>query len=159
MKRWSNLQNRVYAMVASEIPFQIHFVACPMRSQCGSSLIPRCFITIGKRIVWDYPRDFPAECTSPYSPCIKAHSISSILDEWLNTPRSRLLEAEYPEDEWGLTDILLAVDRRMGRRRLMALAERTDNAEVKSIVATRLGLPSVSGSAHPGPESADMPQP
>ena len=51
MKRWSNLQKRVYAMTAPEIPFQIHCVAYPMRSQRGSTLIPRCFITIGKRFI------------------------------------------------------------------------------------------------------------
>jgi hypothetical protein len=159
MKPWSNLQKRVYAMASSEVSFQIHFVAYPMRSQCGSSLIPRCFVTIGKRIIWDYPRDFAADCSSPYSPGVKAHSITSILHQWLDTPGSRLLEAEYPEDEWGLTDILLAIDRRMGRRRLMLLAQRTRNVEVLAIIATRLGLPGVPGLLNVGPESANMPQP
>jgi hypothetical protein len=138
MKPWSKLQKRVYAMVSPDVPFQIHFVAYPMRSQRGSTLIPRCFITIGDNIIWDYPRDFPVDCTSPYSPCVKAHAITSILHQWLDTPGARLLKTEYPGDEWGLTDILLAIDRRMGRKRLLLLAEKTRNNEVKSIVTSRL---------------------
>ncbi len=52
MKRWSKLQTRIYSMIDPKVPFQIHYIAYPMRSQRGSTSIPRCYITIDKEIIW-----------------------------------------------------------------------------------------------------------
>jgi hypothetical protein len=146
MTRWSKLQARIDAMVAMEVPFQIHCIAYPMRSQRGSTLIPRCYITIGDRIIWDFPRDFPEACTDPYSASTECVPITAILRKWTDTPDADLLQFRPQEDKWGLAEILLAVDRRMGQRRLKALYERTKSEAVKAIIAMRLGAgPSLEG--------------
>ena len=138
MKRWSKLQTRIYSMVDPAIPFQIHYIAYPMRSQCGSTLIPRCYITIGKEIIWDFPSNFPGACVDSYSACSECLPIAAILREWTDAPKDDLLEFAPPADRWGLAEILLAVDRRMGKRRLHLLCERTHSEQVKAIIAMRL---------------------
>jgi hypothetical protein len=139
MKRWSKLQARIYSMVDPAIPFQIHYIAYPMRSQRGSTLIPRCYITIGKEIIWDFPRDFPSACVDSYSACGECLPITTILREWTDTSSDDLLAFAPPADRWGLAEILLAVDRRMGQKRLCRLYAKTKNEKVKAIIATRVG--------------------
>ena len=95
-KRWSKLQARVYSMVEPTVPFQIHYIAYPMRSQRGSTLIPRCYITIGQEIIWDFPHDFPSACVDPYSACVECLPIASILREWTDASRNGLLELRRP---------------------------------------------------------------
>lgn len=138
MKRWSKLQSRIYAMVAPEVPFQIHCIAYPMRSQCGSTLIPRCYITIGTEIIWDFPHDFPSACVDSYSPCLAIQPITTLLRMWTDTSNEDLQEFAQAADQWGLAELLLAVDRRMGQKRLRALHERTKSEKVKAIIAMRL---------------------
>jgi hypothetical protein len=138
MKRWSKLQSRVYDLIAPEVPFQIHCIAYPMRSQRGSTNIPRCYITIGKEIVWDFPRDFPEACIDSYAACPEINSITTILRMWTDASNDELLRFAPPEDRWGLTEFLLAVDRRMGQRRLRFLYEQTKNEKIRAIIETRL---------------------
>jgi hypothetical protein len=138
MKRWSKLQSRIYRMVAPQLPFQIHYIAYPMRSQFGSTSIPRCYITIGKEIIWDFPRDFPDACVDSYAACTECLPITTILRMWTDASNDGLLEFAPPADRWGLAEILLAVDRRMGRNRLRLLHERTKNENVKAIIDMRL---------------------
>ena len=140
MKRWSKLQSRIYGMVAPQLPFQIHYIAYPMRSERGSTLIPRCYITIGKEIIWDFPRDFPDACVDSYSACTECFPIATLLRMWTDASSDDLLEFAPPADRWGLAEILLAVDRRMGRKRLRLLYERTKNENVKAIIDMRLNF-------------------
>ena len=62
--------------------------------------------------------------------------ISNLIEEYIQRPNEELL-ADFPNDEWGNVDILLACDRRVGKKRLQVLAERTRNAKVKSIIEKR----------------------
>ena len=56
--RWSKLQTALYQIIDPNIKFQIHCVAYPMRSKTGyaNDDMPRYWITIGKKIIWDYPQ-------------------------------------------------------------------------------------------------------
>lgn len=125
-------------MVAPEVPFQIHCIAYPMRSQCGTTSIPRCYITIDKEIVFDFPKDFPDACVDSYSPCPDIAAITTILRMWTDASNEGLMEFAPPDDRWGLAEVLLAVDRRMGQKRLRLLDERTKNDKVRAIIAMRL---------------------
>lgn len=58
MKRWSKLQKELYLIIDPEIDFQIHCAVYPMRSDRATSPCPRYWITIGKEIIFDYPKDF-----------------------------------------------------------------------------------------------------
>ncbi len=138
MKRWKELQERLVDVVAPTVPFKIHIEAYSMQASCVA-ISSHCIIAVGDTIIWDYPCVFHEDCTNPDTGAIDAHAIVAVVQQWLDTPSSRLLATQYPEDEWGLTEILLAVDRRMGRRRLQSLKRRTRSAHVKSILAARLG--------------------
>jgi hypothetical protein len=125
------------AFIAPEADFQIHCVAYPMHSQRGSTDLSRYWITIDKKIIWDYPKQFLNEYHGKgyhYSDN-KAHrlkdcypygsevsDISELIREYLNTPKDKLLEP-FTNDKWGLTDILRVCDVRVGKRRLLEIKQ------------------------------------
>ena len=57
MSAWSKLQKSLYLIVADNVDFQIHCSVYRMKSQRGSTDIPRYWITIGKDIIFDYNMD------------------------------------------------------------------------------------------------------
>ena len=61
-KRWSKLQSRLYNLMDEKAEFQIHCALYEMNSNDGyhGSKLPRYFITIGKDMVFDYPKQFDA---------------------------------------------------------------------------------------------------
>jgi len=50
--------------------------------------------------------------------------ISNLIREYIDTPKAALLAKTLENDHWGLTDILKASDKRIGRRRLLELKDR-----------------------------------
>ena len=57
-KPWSKLQKEFYLLRAEGLDLQLQCRAYRMDSQRGSTNIPRYWITLGKEIIWDYPKDF-----------------------------------------------------------------------------------------------------
>jgi hypothetical protein len=111
-----------------------------MDSQRGSTDIPRYWITFHNETVWAYPNDFMTEDLKqiyPYGGHISV--ISDVIREYIDTPRGMLLDKVFEKDKWGITDILKAVDRRIGKRRLHRLGETLKNSVAKKIIAERLG--------------------
>ena len=141
MKPWSKLQKRLYGIIDPRIDFQIHCVAYPMKSGKGSTALPRYYITIGKEIIWDYPKDFIAgtqsgsESLYPYEN--DATAISLLIEEYIETDKTLLFHKEFPADRWDLTDILKASDRRIGRKRLQSLLTRVRGTRAKEIIYQR----------------------
>ena len=126
MKRWSKLQKRIYNLLDPCLDIQIHCVSYPMRSQSGSTNIPRYYITLDKEIIRDYPQDFRNNFNSesvngsyPYINEISA--ISGLIEEYIETPKDNILDTHFPNDRWGLIEILRSADRRTGTRRLQTL--------------------------------------
>ena len=68
MKRWSTLQKNLDNIIDEQIVFQIHISKYRMDSQYGSTDLPRYWITVGKEIIFDYPKDFVNKEDS--GPCI-----------------------------------------------------------------------------------------
>jgi hypothetical protein len=58
MPPWSSLQRQIHALLEPTIDLRIHCSAYRMQSQRGSANLPRYWITLGKKIIWDYPRQF-----------------------------------------------------------------------------------------------------
>jgi hypothetical protein len=144
MRTWSKLQKEIYDLISPDIKFQIHCVAYPMRSQYGSTDLPRYWITLGKEIIWDYPKDFGLNKIewTPQNPFVDRYpyqndvsEISELIREYIDTPRNELFDKEFKNDKWGLTCILKAADRRIGMRRLNELAKQATNntASIKVI--------------------------
>ncbi|MGF1727528.1 SF0329 family protein [Photobacterium nomapromontoriensis] len=140
---WSKLQKELYLLRADGLDLQIQCRVFRMKSQRGSTDCPRYWITLNKETIWDYPRDFTGTAHPereepglyPYLNDVSA--ISSLIRDYIDTPRDALLNRQFDHDYWGLTDILRAADRRIGTRRLGALGE-CDTAAAK-VVAARLG--------------------
>jgi hypothetical protein len=61
--------------------------------------------------------------------------ISVLIRDYIERPKEALFEP-FENDRWGLTDILRALDSRIGKRRLLEM--KTENAGVAKIISLRL---------------------
>lgn len=140
MKHWSTLQKSLYGIIVPEVDFQIHCVAYPMRSKTGWAYesVPRYWITIGKDIVWDFPKCCPQEeLDKMYYPyCRDLSVISQTIRNYIDCPQDKLMTFDCEDEHWGLIPILRACDRRIGKRRLQDV--QTDKPVVKQIIDLRL---------------------
>jgi hypothetical protein len=136
-KRWSKLQARLYNLMEPAVNFQIHCALYEMKSlgHYGSRL-SRYFITVDKEIVFDYPKDMELDKKYIYLWNSDVDKISNLIEEYIQRPKEELFE-DFPNDKWGIVDILRACDRRVGKKRLQILAERTRNENVRFIIEKR----------------------
>ena len=150
MKRWSSLQRELYQIIDEHIGFQIHLSKYRMKSQYGTTDLPRYWITLGKEIIFDYPKQFadPSQSGSftknlngkrrryPYDTDVS--DISYLIREYIDTPKDNILSKHFENDCWGLANILRAADKRLGKRRLDLLKRKTDNKAALKIIEYRL---------------------
>ena len=137
MAAWSKLQKSLYLIVSDKVDFQIHCSVYRMNSQRGNTDLPRYWITIEKEIVFDYPKQFindKANKNYPYETQIS--DISDCIREYIDCPVNLLLEKNFENDLWGLTDILKAVDKRLGKEKLSSHFFES-NTVIKSILNKR----------------------
>jgi len=64
--------------------------------------------------------------------------ISNLIDEYLSTNKDVLFDKNFENDYWGLTNIIKAVDRRIGLRRLLVLKKKIKNKAALKIIEKRL---------------------
>ena len=141
-KRWSKLQSRLYRLMDPAINFQIHCTLYEMNGNAKyhGSKLPRYFITVGKEIVFDYPKYFntaksDGEIIYPWDDKICA--ISNVIEEYVQRPKEELF-CPFENDEWGITEILRVCDRRIGKRRLRELMENITNDVLLEIIKARI---------------------
>lgn len=140
-KRWSKLQSRLYELTEPSAEFQIHCALYEMNSNDGyhGSKLPRYFITVGKEIVFDYPKDFDTtnkHGVTAYPWDTVVSKLSDLIEEYIQRPSDELMEP-FENDKWGITDILRVCDRRIGKRRLQEIKENTDNEVILKIIEKR----------------------
>ena len=154
MKRWSKLQKELYLIIDPKINFQIHCATYRI-GQYGNYL-PRFWATLGKDIIFDYPKQFalPGQIMKYHIPqnnyeniyypyedvyhICGTSDISDLIREYINTPVSEILTKHFEHDRWELTDIFRAADRRIGQRRLRLLQNSSKNLAVQKILAQRI---------------------
>ena len=149
MKRWSKLQKRFYELVDEGIDFQIHCAVYRMQSRRGGTDLPRYFITLAGKIIFDYPKDFVLKSGGvkslaqgaltkiyPYGNDIS--DIGELIREYIDTPKDELFAKHFDEGGWGLANILKAADKRIGKRRLQILAKNRKNQAMQKVIAARL---------------------
>lgn len=140
---WSKLQRAVYLVVAPDLPLQIQCRIYPMDAVYGESGIPRYWITLGKEIIWDYPKQFVSlghldrHLPIPWLYANDISEISCLIREYLDTPRSELLSKPFENDLWGIVNILRAADRRVGSRQWELLEQQAGSEAVSKIIAKR----------------------
>jgi hypothetical protein len=158
VKPWSKLQREVSKLFAEGLRLKIQCRAYRMASASGGADLPRYWCTLGKYVIWDYPREFGENATYyPYDTDVS--SISSLLREYIDTPTDQLLSFAFA-DRWQIVDILLAADRRIVKRRLSELKARLTHPGAIAIAATRWGrewedaVPALEPESPPVPEAA-----
>lgn len=134
MRKWSKLQKELYAVLDRSIDLQIHCSIYRMKSQYGSTDLPRYFITLGKEIIFDYPNQFDR---GGYPYITEVSDISNLIRDYIDTPKEELLQKTFNVDKWQLSEILKAADKRIGQRRLHELYLRTDSIAARKIIALR----------------------
>ena len=149
MKSWSKLQKELYLIIDPTIDFQIHCVAYPMRSRYGNTALPRYWITLGKEIIFDYPKQFvladgtvrnydPDGIHQIYPYTTDVPDISNLIRDYIDTPVSEIATKHFENDYWGLANILRAADRRIGQRRLDNLRRKIKNQAAQKILELRI---------------------
>ncbi len=135
MKPWSKLQKAIKNLFAPNIPLDIQCRVIRMSSQRGSTNLPRYWITLGKETIWDYPGDFK-ELATEYPYITDISEISCLIRDYIDTPVAELFSRTF-DDRWGLIDILLAADRRLGKRSKEQILECINHPAAKQIVENR----------------------
>jgi len=155
-RRWSKLGRDIRALFAPGIPLQIHCISEAPKSKFaqGSTRFPRYWLTLGKERIFHYPTDFLDDVIGEASDRSKeilgrdfvtvrdcypydggVSDISELIRDYINRPKETLLEP-FENDKWGLTDILRATDRRIGKKRLLEM--NPENPWAKKIISLRL---------------------
>jgi hypothetical protein len=147
MARWSKLQKQLYQLFDPQVPIQIQCRVVRMKSQQGSTDLPRYWITLGKEVIWDYPGQFAlpgggvarADGTliAGYPHSTDISLISDLIREYIDTPVSQLLSKHFANDHWGLVNILRAADRRIGARQWPTLRRKTHNIAALKVLTRR----------------------
>lgn len=145
MSNWSKLQKELYNLIDKRIDFQIHCVAYRMKSSRGNTNLPRYYITLGKEIIFDYPKQFIDQNNDlqDYPYINDVSDISDLIRDYIDTPTENLFNKEFDNDKWRLTEILKAADKRIGQRRLDELLLHTDSEAAKKIILTRKNINSI----------------
>jgi hypothetical protein len=131
--RWTQLQKQLHKINSPELKLKIHCTGYPLS---GSASVDRYWITLDREIIWDIPKDFPDERRKGTYNNV-ASKITTILKDYLATSRNELLRKKFTDDHWGLTDILLAADRRRGKRSMNALSKRTLQSPAEKVLKLR----------------------
>ncbi|VAW75285.1 FIG00638737: hypothetical protein [hydrothermal vent metagenome] len=141
-KLWSKLQKELYLLRAKDLKLQVHCRRYRMKSQYGSTDFPRYWITLGKEVIWDYPKDFQGKRNPnwadsyPYNTDIS--NISELIREYIDTPKTELMKTIFASDHWGLINILRAADKRIGQRRIPDLMKKTNNIAARKVIRARM---------------------
>jgi hypothetical protein len=115
---WSALQSRIESLFDPALRASLQCRRYRMASQMGSTDVPRYWLTLDRETLWDYPRDFPTtDHNRPYPYVTDVSAISDLVRLYIDAPVGDIILGEFPSDVWGLTPLLRALDRRVGRRR------------------------------------------
>ncbi len=152
---FSKLKKQIENLFVPELKMKVNCFAYPMRSQYGSTSIPRYYIQLAKNIIWDFPKDFPIKETKFYYWKDYA-GISDLIREYIDTPVLELPKKSFKEetvrmihqyvglreqDEYdfylGLTDIFKVADRRLGKEKLLKWCSEKKNPKIQLILNKR----------------------
>lgn len=147
-KPFSKLQREIYKLLDPKAEMQIHCRAYRMpKSQSTNPQIPRYWITVGDEIVFDHPgkdgfKVVGQDCEHAKTNWRPGHHfpydtvplISQLIRDYIDTPVSELMDKKFKCDHFGITDLLKAGDRRIGKRRWDKLPE-TDT--IRTILGKR----------------------
>jgi len=151
MKRFSKLKKRIESLFSPEINLRVYCTVNPINNSFWGYCNPQYKIVLNKEVIFDFINDFrglrkPVEEGNYWAKeggepiwYEDVSLISALIREYIDTPADKLFDHVFENDYFGLTDILKAADRRIGKKRLLLLKDRTTSQAAEKIVAARLG--------------------
>ena len=114
-----------------------------MRSKTGyaNRSMPRFYIKLDGKIIWDFPKDFDVE--NMQHSWTDRNGISALVREYIDTPVDLLLNKEYSvryaDDNVvvSLTDLFKAADRRINNNKLLVWSNDVTNPVVLNVLGNR----------------------
>ena len=132
MKQWSKLQKKVHNLVDSKLDFNFRCSVYKFKTKHSNYHVPRFFILLNKEIIWETPCGYSCEWW------YVVPEISNIIAEYVNTPKTKLLDKTFKKDDLKITDILKSADRRLGKKSLLKLREKIKTPGAIKIIEARL---------------------
>ena len=145
MRRYSKLKKRIENLFAPDLNMKVYCNVYPSYSSRWFMPNPRVWITLDKEIIFDFIKDFMKLQIPMHDGTYRTifyedvTDISHTIHEYIETPVNILFDHIFEKDCFGLTDILKAADRRIGKNRLLLLRERTQSEAAKKVIGNRLG--------------------
>ena len=154
MPRFSKLKKRIESLFSPEINLKVRCTCYGYIGRGGYRELPRLWIILNKEIIFDFLKDFkdlripdPNAWSQEYReigyPVIHLDImfINDLIQQYIETPADILFDHVFADDHYGLTDILKAADRRIGKNRLLLLKNKTQSEAAKKVIEVRLGIP------------------
>jgi hypothetical protein len=115
-KRWSKLKREITKLWVESVNADIHEAVYKV----GSSDVPRLYVTLNKEIIYDFWKDYKNERLGDWGvyPC-DITKVSASIREYIDQPVEKLL-TPIESDFTGITQILMSLDRRIGKEKLLA---------------------------------------
>ena len=155
MSKWSKLKNRIEDLFVPNLGMNIECNVFIYNIFWRITIDPTIWITLDKKIIFDFIKDskgLPVIPIPEYGVAYQGkgkncrvylRSFPKIIDiiyEYIKTPKNVLFDRVFEHDYFGLTDVLKAADRRIGKKKLLLLKEKTQSKAVKKIIDKRLGV-------------------
>jgi len=146
-RRFSKLKARIESLFDATLNMQIRCTVYQKREPkyWTPSEYLRFWITLDKVVIYDLMKDTKHLREKYADNGNQGHlvtewdtiRVNSLIQEYIETPIDLLFDHVFQKDIYGVTDILKAADRRIGKRRLRILYDRTTSQIAKEIIEKR----------------------
>ena len=156
MPRFSKLKKRIESLFSPDANLKVRCTCYGYIGWGGYRELPRLWITLNKEIIFDFLKDFKDLRIPDPNAWSQEHReigypvlhydimfVNDLIQEYIETPVDILFDHDFIYDHYGLTDILKAADRRIGKNRLLVLKDKTQSEAAKKIIEVRLGIPPI----------------
>ena len=124
---WSKLKKQLMLIIDDKDNFDIHCSVFKIKSAWtagknkygiskSKEAVPRYWIDIDGKTIWDFPKDFIDEIKNNYFYWDNYTWFAETIRYYLDTPRSQLLTDTYKKDIYGLTNVLRKYDKRISKK-------------------------------------------
>ena len=130
-RRFSKLKARMESLFDSSLDLQIR---CNVYQKYSPRQCSRFWVTLNKEIIFDFMKDF--KYIHDFKHIREFHTennkgdivtgwnvshINNLVQEYIETPVDKLLDYDFKDDVYGVTEILKAADRRIGKSKIKIL--------------------------------------
>ncbi len=146
-QRWSKLKSRVKSLIVDELPLRIYCAEIRM-TRANDGTLPQALGTFTIRlngvVIWNFPKQFVTYQTeypdggNHYSYSVS--NINNLLREYIDTPKTDLLNMKFSSDHFGITEILKCADRRFGLNSIERHFADCSNPAIETVLAARKQL-------------------